>query len=147
MIENFARVAKVEGGEAWIEAARPVGCGHCHENPACAVNRGECGGAGNVSLFRVANPIDARAGDRVIVGVADGAVWRVALLVYLLPLGLALAGAVLAQTLWGGQDGTAVLGAVLGLALGLFWSRAVQGRARNRELCHPVILRRDVSSS
>ncbi len=147
MIENFARVARVEGGDAWVEASRPVGCGRCHENPGCDVSRGQNCQPGTRSEVRVGNPLGARPGDRVVVGVPDGAVWHVAALVYLLPLGLALAGAVLAQLVLGGRDGAAALAAVGGLALGLLLARLAQGRARTRAFCHPVILRRDVSSS
>lgn len=146
MIENFARVARVEGGDAWVEASRPVGCGRCHENPGCEVNRGQSCQTTR-SEIRVGNALGARPGERVVVGVPDGAVWRVAALVYLLPLGLALAGAVLAQLVLGGRIGVAALAAAGGLLLGLLLARLAQGRARTREFCNPVILRRDVSSS
>ncbi len=143
MIENSARVARVEGGDAWIEAARPVGCGHCHENPGCSVNRGGVCADGRRQLIRVANPIGARPGDVVIVGVPEGAIWAVARWVYLVPLGLALVGALLGQQLFGGDDRGAALGTLGGLGLGLWWGRRVQGQRALRRLCEAAILRRD----
>ncbi len=147
MIENSARVARVEGTDAWIEASRPVGCGHCHENPACSANRAEArlGDAG--SIFKVANPIGAQPGDLVVVGVREGVVWRVALWVYLIPLALALVGAVLGSILGNAADRNTALGLVIGLIAGFFLARRAQDRAAMRKHCRPAILRRDVSTN
>jgi len=147
MIENSARVARVEGTDAWIEASRPVGCGHCHENPACSVNRAKSSAHGAGGLIKVANPIGARPGEFVVVGVLDGAVWRVALWVYLVPLGLALSGALLGSFLGNATDQGTVLGAGSGLAAGFLLARLVQKGTGMRQKCRPAILRREVTNS
>lgn len=147
MIENSARVARVEGTDAWIEASRPVGCGHCHENPACSGHRAESSDRGAGGLIKVANPIGARPGEFVVVGVLDGAVWRVALWVYLVPLGLALGGALLGSFLGNASDPVTALGAGFGLATGFLLTRLVQNGTAVRQKCRPAILRRDVSTS
>jgi sigma-E factor negative regulatory protein RseC len=140
MIENSGRVERVEGEDAWIVPERPVGCGHCHENPACQVNRGgDCAEA--PTLLRVRNALRARPGDRVVVGVPDGAVYHVALLVYAIPLLLALAGAVIAATL-GASDGVTFSAAAAGLVLGFAWARRAGHSAATRQRCEPAILRR-----
>jgi sigma-E factor negative regulatory protein RseC len=140
MLETPAVVLKTEARSALVEADFAGGCG----SGMCA--KGGCGTALLAQMFsqkpraplRVANPIDARIGERVIVGVEEGSLLRATLLVYLLPLALFLAGASA-----GGQaadgDAPAVLGGLAGLFLGWLaarrWSRRPQGG-------QPVILRR-----
>lgn len=101
-------VVRLEGGDAWLEILdRPSGCGKCD-------SAGSCGAESR--LQRVPNSIGARVGDRVLVSVADGAVMKAAALAYLMPLALALFGAVVGAGL--GGDGTAVAGALAGLGIG-----------------------------
>lgn len=76
-------------------------------------------------MLRLPNPIQARAGDQVVIRAAQGAVLRAVWLVYLLPLLLAVVGAagLLALT---GNEMVAMLGLLVGLAagfLGLRWHK------------------------
>lgn len=135
MTETAARVTRVQGDAAWVAGVASASCGACG-------GRG-CGSSLFGRLwhpqepeFQVANPIGARPGDRVVVGLPEGALWRAALASYLVPLGLLLAGAVGGREL-GGEPG-AVAGGLGGLALAAVW--LVQRRGRHPA---PVILRRD----
>ncbi|MCL6555641.1 MAG: SoxR reducing system RseC family protein [Burkholderiales bacterium] len=139
LLETPARVLEVVDDMALVEADYRGGCG----GGACA--SGGCGATLLAQLFsrsprgalRVANPIGARPGERVVVGVKAGSLLAASLLVYLLPLVLLLVAAVAANRLLGG-DGAAALGAGLGLGLGWLLARRVACRHGAR----PRILRR-----
>jgi sigma-E factor negative regulatory protein RseC len=139
MLETPARVIDTQGDMARVEADYGGGCG----GSQCA--RGGCGAALLAQLFTrnprarltVLNPIGARPGERVVVGVEEGSVLAATLRVYLLPLVFLLAGALLSRSL-GGGDALAAAGALAGLVLG--WATArILGRRTTRA---PAILRR-----
>jgi sigma-E factor negative regulatory protein RseC len=132
MIETPARVVRVDGGTAWVCAESPSACGACG-------GKG-CGASLYTKLlhprepeYAVANSIDARPGEPVVVGIEDGALFKAALAAYIVPLALLLLGALL-----GSRQGdlAAVLGALAGLVLAVVWLR------RRRAGGGPVILRR-----
>ncbi|MBK7898388.1 MAG: SoxR reducing system RseC family protein [Azonexus sp.] len=107
-----AVVRELQGGEALVEVTQ-AGCGRCHES-------GGCGGrnlarmlCSTPRVYRVANPRGAVVGERVEVGIADGAVRRGANLAYGLPL-LGLVGGALVGS-WMGGDTAAMLGSLIGL--------------------------------
>ena len=135
MIENPARVMRVDGGMAWVRSESPSSCG------ACAGK-----GCGNSLYARVlhprepeypvANPVGAEIGEAVVVGIEDGAVFHAVISGYLVPLALLLLGAILGSH-WG--DLHAVAGSVVGLLLSAIW---LKGRKTEST---PVILRRGES--
>jgi sigma-E factor negative regulatory protein RseC len=132
MIETPARVVRSQGDTAWVRVESPAACG-------------ACGGKGcGASLYArmlhprepeyaVDNPIGAQPGERVVIGIEDGAVLRAAVSAYLIPLALLSLGAA-AGSVWG--EGAAVIGGLLGLALGLLRMK------RQGPTGTPVILRR-----
>lgn len=131
MIETPARVTRVSGDTAWVRTESPSSCG-------------ACGGKGCASSlyarmlhprepeYPVGNPIAARPGQAVIVGVPDGALMRAVWRGYLLPLALLLLGAALGAA-WG--DAGAAVGGLAGLSLSLLLMRGRAGQAQ------PEILR------
>lgn len=131
MIENSARVVRVEGDLAWVRAESPASCGACGGK-----------GCGSSTLVRmvhprepeypVLNPICAQAGDTVVVGIEEGALLSAAVSGYLVPLLMLLAGALLGGV-WG--EAQAIAGSVVGLVAAALWLR------RRRALPAPVILR------
>lgn len=132
MIETPARIVRTEGGTAWVVSEAPTSCGVC-------AGKG-CGSSiftrmlhRNEPEYAVDNPIDARPGEAVVIGVEDGAVIKAATAGYLVPLGLLMLGAILGSRIGELQ---AVLGALLGLALAVLWLRRRPGVAR------PAVLRR-----
>lgn len=144
MLETPAIVVQTEARAALVETDFGGGCG----SGLCA--KGGCGTALLAQMFsrtpraplRVVNPIEARIGERVIVGVEEGSLLRATLIAYLLPLAMLVLGAVLPQRLFGiphAGDGWAALGALGGLALGWTVARLLSRRGGRRQ---PVILRR-----
>jgi sigma-E factor negative regulatory protein RseC len=143
MLETPAVVVKTEARAALVEADFGGGCG----SGLCA--KGGCGTAVLAQLFsrtprspmRADNPIEARPGERVIVGVEEGMLLRATLIAYLLPLILFVGGALVPHGFQAG-DGAAALGALLGLILGWGAARVLSRRWNSSGRGQPVILRR-----
>jgi sigma-E factor negative regulatory protein RseC len=142
MIEQEAVVVRVEGGQAFVEVGRDGGCGRCHETGGCQNGiLGQLFGS-RPRLYRIANGIGAMPGDRVVVGIAEGATLRAAVLTYVLPLSGLLTGAVAASTMVADGDAPAVLGAIVGLAIGVLAGLTLYGIGG---IAQPVLLRRNIS--
>ncbi len=142
MIETTATVVRAEDGFAFVRTERRSACGSCE-----SADKG-CGTAvlssvlgGKPVLFKVHNSIGARAGEEVIIGMEEGALFRSSLITYLTPVATLLAGTVAGTTLFPGSgDLAAILGAGLGLGVGFLLLRALGKRLGRRYL--PTILRR-----
>jgi len=132
MVETPARVVRLQGDAAWVRVEAPDSCS-------------ACGGKGcGASLYArmlyprepeymVGNPISAMPGERVVIGIEDGAVLRAVMSAYLLPLVLLTLGAVVGAFF---GEGAAVVGGLFGLMLGLWRIK------RHSVTGSPVILRR-----
>ena len=112
MIDAKGTITAVNGDTAEV-LMDETGCCRCHEE-------GGCGGhnlgkmlCASPRLFQVLNPGKSAVGDRVTIVVAEGAVRRSALLVYVVPLLALLVGALGGSAL-AGEVG-AIVGAVGGL--------------------------------
>ncbi|MBW8457283.1 MAG: SoxR reducing system RseC family protein [Thiobacillus sp.] len=134
MLEQTAEVVKTAADGIWVQAVEPSGCGTCG-GQGCASRRITEMFQRKPRHFLVDCDLSLSPGDRVVVGIARGSVLRSALRAYGLPLGLMLAGALLAQAVQPG-DGPAVVGMLLGGVAG--WLAARGGRA-----ARPVVLRRE----
>lgn len=120
MIESPARVVRTEAGLAWVVSEAPQSCGACG-------GKG-CGSSLYARLlhprepeFSVDNPIDAKPGEAVVIGLPDGALLHAVLSSYVLPLVLILAGAAIGQQQ--GGEPISALGALIGLAISAVWLR------------------------
>jgi len=143
VIEETVQITTTEGELAWVESVqRKTSCGHC-------VAQSSCGTSvlskvlGRRALTLVAhNPIGARPGDRVVIGLHDDALVRGSLAVYLTPLLMMLAAALAGEALFAqANDGLVALLGLAGLALGFAWVRRFGSRAANDSRYRPVILR------
>jgi len=145
MIETPAVIVKVEGSLAHVETQRGTGCGSCNPGKSCASATLGKIFSDKPRLFRALNQIGAKAGDSVVVGVADGALLRGSLAVYLMPLALLLAGALAAAWLapnTAARDGWSMLGAAAGLCAGVVWVKLFTARIASNPRFQPVVLRR-----
>lgn len=120
-ISHAGVVQSIVDGEALVAVA-VQGCASCGQRKACGV--GKLAGGGKTTLVRVAAYDGLQAGDAVTLSAEPGAINRAALLGYLLPALLIAIGAVVGERVWN-SDGAAVLGACLGLVLGLSLTRAI----------------------
>ena len=125
MIEELARVKSLAGDKAVVEVMRQSGCQGCQMNASCGT-----GSLGRLLGFRgrplvIDNTHDLRIGDRVVIGLQDNAYVTAAVLVYLLPLLLMLAFAILADVVLRAPDAMVALVAVGGLAGGIYLSAQI----------------------
>lgn len=137
-----AVVVAASGDEVWVEVpARAPICGSCRTEDACRSSL--LGQGAGPRRYRLENRIGANVGDHVQLTVAEGMVWRASLVSYVLPLVLAIGGAVIGQ--YGFGDVGAVLGTLGGLGCGLGLLRRNELRARrDANLFSLQILTREV---
>ena len=125
---------------ATLEIERITACGLCGQTRGCGNSIwGKLFGH-QTSAFKAQNRINAKVGDSVIVGINQKALLKSALLLYILPLVTLFVGAILASQLWQ-TDGSTMLGAAIGLVLGLLWVIGHTMSNRYFSLQQPVILR------
>ncbi|MBI3222868.1 MAG: SoxR reducing system RseC family protein [Nitrosomonadales bacterium] len=142
-LETRAIVVKVDKQFALVQANQGNGCEQCN-GKGCGTGKLSQMFCSKPRQFQVDNPINAGIGDEVIVSVAEGAVLRGIGLVYLLPLVLLVAGAMLASS-WAAQpsqrDGYAAAGALLGLVAGFVFAKWLSSR-QARQQNQPYIARK-----
>ena len=143
MIEERAVVVEVgEDGHAWLEIQRRSACSSCSASEGCGTSALAKVWDGRRSRVRVICRWPLRVGDEVLVGLADGALLRGALLAYLLPLALLLAGALLGETaLVGAVEEPVAFQGAIGIVLGLVSVRLISRRWRQDARYQPVVLR------
>ncbi|MFH1816623.1 MAG: SoxR reducing system RseC family protein [Pseudomonadota bacterium] len=134
MLEQTAEVTHTASDGVWVQAVEPSGCGTCG-GQGCSSRRIAELFQRKPRNFLVDCDLALAPGDRVVIGIAHGSVLKSAMRAYGLPLGLMLAGALLAQAIQPG-DGAALAGMLIGGAVG--WLLARGGRT-----ARPVVLRRE----
>ena len=135
-----------EGEVAWVETSRRSSCGSC-EAKGCGTGTLSQILGRKTQRMRVENPVDAKPGDRVVLGISESALIKGSLAVYLVPL-LALLfgglfGEMMASQLGSEGEGMTILFALVALGLSLLWLRRFNRRAANDERYNAVILRID----
>jgi sigma-E factor negative regulatory protein RseC len=143
MLEERARVVAVEADAVWVETVRQSTCGACSARAGCGhatLNRAR---AGSRARVRALTEQPLRVDDEVIIAIPEHLLLRGALRVYLLPLVLLFAGALLGGV-WNsrlpGMDLSAALG-VAGLLLGFVYNRWHSARHDQHTGHHPRVMR------
>lgn len=141
MLETRAIVVSVEGNEA-VVAAKHGGCGQCDSAKGCGSGKLAQLFCSQPRQFRVRNQMNARVGEEVQVSVADGVLLRGAIILYLMPLMLLLAGGLLGSywaTDAASRDGYAAVGALSGLVAGFTLARLLISRQPALAAANPTI--------
>jgi sigma-E factor negative regulatory protein RseC len=143
VIEETVHVTTTEGELAWVESAqRKTSCGHCVARSSCGTSVLSKVLGRRAPTLVAHNPIGAKPGDRVVIGLHNAALVRGSVAVYLVPLLTMLAGALVGEALLAGAgDGPVVLLGLTGLAIGFAWVRRFARRAASDPRYRPVILR------
>ncbi len=146
MIEEHALVLSLEQDMAVLEIFRKTPCSLCGQTRGCGVSIWAKLFRHNSHLFKARNPIQAKVGDTVVVGVEENALLASSSLIYGLPLLSLLLGAVLATWLFPSAlhaDRNAMLGAALGLLASIVWLKAHLAAGHINPAYQAVILRAD----
>jgi sigma-E factor negative regulatory protein RseC len=143
MIEERGRVISADAGYAWVEAGRRTSCGSCIANQGCGTATLAKVLGQRRTRIRVLTPMPVQAGDEVIIGVAENALIRSSLTVYMVPLLMMFGGALVGDRVFVvDSEGIIVLLAIGGLLGGFVgvWllTRGMQKDSRFQ----PVVLRR-----
>ena len=143
MIEQRAQVIEVGEGYALVEVARMTTCAACSAKPACGTSVLAKVVGNRHRRMLVLSDLPLRAGDEVVVGIAESALVRGSFAVYIVPLVLMLAGAMMGDLTFSetGEALTVLLGGV-GLVLGLVWLNVFTRGIRADSRFQPIVVRR-----
>ncbi|MES9970722.1 MAG: SoxR reducing system RseC family protein [Candidatus Thiodiazotropha sp.] len=131
MMEQTARVIDVKEGMLLAETESRSACNHCSTDNCTTLVVAKLFGVKRNRLVLV-NSLNAKAGDRVVIGIPDALLVRASLLAYLLPL-LAMLGSAAIGEMIGLQAIWLSLLALFGLAMGFFMVyRAARGWTSQR---------------
>nr|CAA6800745.1 MAG: Unknown protein [uncultured Thiotrichaceae bacterium] len=146
MIEQTARVMSLKQGYAWVEPLSASNCSGCESK-----SKG-CSSSGVFDFLKpssekiyVQNPIHARPGDEVVIGMQSNALLMYSVFAYLLPLVSMLVFAILGNELFAALGMHADFGAILagigGLLTGLKLAGWLAQNISKSSNAAPVILR------
>ncbi len=147
MIEESARVLRVEAGFAVVETRQRAACGSCQSSGSCSTSVLAGLFKRHDNELRVLNSLDVHPGEEVIIGVQEQALVKLSLLAYLMPIMGMIAGAIVTDRwvrdyLSMSGELPQIIGGIMGLAGG-FWLLQRFSRSRHNDPEYQaVILRR-----
>lgn len=147
MIEESAIVVSCDGEFAEVEAERRSSCGACEAKGVCGTSvLAKAFGRRAVSM-RVHNGIQARPGERVVVGLDSAMLNRASLAAYLAPIAALIIGGLFGDYMgsrlgFENAEPVSIFFGLLGLFGALLWLRWFSRRAGGDARYRPVILRR-----
>jgi sigma-E factor negative regulatory protein RseC len=149
MIEEHARVIAVENGQLLLEAQTKASCSACAVKQGCGTSVVSKWVGRKFTRFQAPNTVNARVGDEVVVGLAEEAMLKGSVLVYLLPLLVMIGFALLADSLiaadTASRDLLVLITAVAGFSLMLVISRLLLSTGSNSSKLTPVVLRKNIA--
>lgn len=142
MLRESGRVVAIESDAVWVETIRSSLCGSCAAKAGCGqgVVARAAGGKGLVRALASPNVLagECALDDEVEIELPESAILRGSILVYLLPLLLAVCGALVGDYLTGDVgDVSAIAGFISGLALGFLLVRIIPAWTGQRETFEP----------
>lgn len=146
MIEETATVVGLQDDFAIVETAQRAACGSCSSADGCSTSVLSGLFKRRLNQMKVLNPIQARPGEQVIIGLQEGALLKVSLAAYLLPLLCTILFAISAQFLTRqlelqGGELPSILGGLLGLLAGLNLFKRITAQKASDPAYQAVILR------
>jgi sigma-E factor negative regulatory protein RseC len=146
MIEESAIVVQVSDDYAIVETEQRAACGSCKSAGSCSTSLLSGLFKRRHNQLRVLNPIHARPGERVVIGVHENALLKVSFSAYLLPLLCMLLMAIAVEQLtdrflYRLGELPIIGGGLLGLVIGLLLFRRLSARRLLDPDYQAVILR------
>ncbi len=149
MIEEHAIVTSTEAGIAEVEIKRRSSCNACSARAGCGVSLLDRVLGRRPQRLLLANKIDVRVGDEVIVGMPEAALLKAALAAYMVPLAGLLLGAMVGDLMSAESsagESLPLLTGALGFGAGLFATRLYSRRLATDPRWRTVLLRRVTQS-
>jgi sigma-E factor negative regulatory protein RseC len=142
MIEEVATVTWSGQGLARVEAARNSACAQCSSRSNCSQGVLSQWSRGRSVEIEVLNPdnLPLAPGQQVLIGLDEGGLMRASLLLYLVPLLLLVAGALVASML-GAGEAIQMLTAALMLLVGFVAVRFLTRNTAELSRYQPVLLK------
>jgi sigma-E factor negative regulatory protein RseC len=142
MIEEVATVTWSGQGLARVEAARNSACAQCSSRSNCSQGVLSQWSRGRSVEIEVLNPdnLPLAPGQQVLIGLDEGGLMRASLLLYLVPLLLLVAGALVASML-GASEAIQMLTAALMLLVGFVAVRFLTRNTAELSRYQPVLLK------
>ena len=146
MIEEQAQVVEIKDGQLVLQAQTQSSCGSCEASKGCGTSLLAKVVGRKFTHFQVENNINAKVGDTVIVGIAEDALLKGSMMIYILPVFGMLLFAVLADYFFLSSEryhDLIVAGcAVIGMFTGALISKWYFHRQSSAQLFSPVVLRK-----
>ncbi|MES9938994.1 MAG: SoxR reducing system RseC family protein [Candidatus Thiodiazotropha sp. 6PLUC2] len=139
MLEEQGRVVEVVGEKILVETEARSGCSHCSSSNCTTAVVARLFGVQRNRL-KLANTMQAKAGDQVVIGVPGRLIARASVLAYLVPLVFMLAATLLGSAI-GIDDGMQTLFALAGLLVGLVGVRWYTKTDLSRQAYGPQLLK------
>ena len=145
MIEEQAQVIEIKGDQLILQAQTQSTCGSCAVNKGCGTSVLSKVVGRKFTQFQAENNIGAEVGDTVIVGIAEDALLKGSLVMYIMPIIAMLIFALIADYLlieMAVRDLFVAISGVAGLVFGsLFARQYFQQKSRAHQFV-PVVLRK-----
>ena len=140
MVEESARVLKVDGDVVWVQAIAKSACGSCQAQKGCGHSLLAKAGQKQIDLPVARNGVDVYENDQVIIGVPEQAILRSSLLMYGVPL-MAMMVVAMGASLLGVEEKLGVLLAFIALISGFVWVNR-RAKGANYAQWHPRLMRK-----
>lgn len=143
-LQERAVVTKTEGDYVWVSVVdKPGGCDGCASKSACGsfnlfkplIDESV---AKNNNNIKIRNTLNVDKGQEILIEISSQSLLKSTFLVYLLPLLILFAGAVIGKQL-GGELVSTVLG-ILGLILGLFIVKIMLSKTTFKQRLEPMMV-------
>lgn len=123
MIEQIATVLAVEKTGVWLGTTPVATCNACQVSGDCGTGIVAKTMTPRQNRFFVSTTLSLLPGEQVTIATPEQQLVNAALLVYLLPLVLLLASAMLVHLIWQPAEGWLILAALAGIGCGLLLAR------------------------
>lgn len=146
MIEEQAQVVDIKEGRLILQAQTQSSCGSCEVSKGCGTSLLAKVVGRKFTHFQAENNINAKIGDTVVVGIAEDALLKGSVVMYVLPIFGMLIFALLADSFFLPdeyyRDLAIAACAVMGMVAGALISKWYFQRRSSAQLFSPVVLRK-----
>ena len=147
MIEEQAQVIEIQGDQLILQAQTQSACGSCAVNKGCGTSVLSKVVGRKFTQFQAKNNIGAEVGDTVIVGIAEDALLRGSVVIYIMPIMGMLVFALIADYYlveMAVRDLFIAASGVMGLVFGSLFAKQYFLRKSSANQFSPVVLRKVV---